>query len=143
VSVADLPIVNACLNAAATVLLSCGWVAIRRGRVRIHRGLMVAALAVSAAFLACYLTYHFKHGARSSGLGLTPFGVFYFAVLISHTILAILNLPMILVTVWLAARGRFQRHRAWARWTMPIWLYVSATGVLVYVLLYQVVPRLR
>jgi len=131
-----LPGVNATLNTLSAVLLVLGWRAVRLGRKDVHRRCMIAALVCSALFLASYLTYHFRHGAtRYQGEGAVR--VVYFAILISHTILAAVNLPMVIVTVVLAARGRFERHRRIARWTLPIWLYVSITGVLVYLMLYR------
>jgi putative membrane protein len=133
----DLPAVNAALNGTATILLTVGFVLIKRKRVTAHRTVMLAAFGVSVAFLACYLTYHLRTGAR------TPFGgtglirAFYFAMLVSHILLALVIVPLVLTTLALALRGRFDRHRAWARWTYPLWYYVSATGVLVYCFLYQ------
>jgi putative membrane protein len=133
----DLPAVNATLNGIAAVLLTAGFVMIKRKRVAAHRAFMLAAFGVSVAFLACYLTCHLRTGAR------TPFGgtglvrTVYFAMLISHIILAMAIVPLVLTTLTLALRGRFDRHRAWARWTYPLWYYVSVTGVLVYCFLYQ------
>ena len=121
----------------ATVLLTAGFIFIRRKNVIAHRAAMLAAVAVSVAFLACYLAYHLQTGAR------TPFGGtgfirgVYFAMLISHILLATAIVPLILITLTLAVRGRFDRHRRWARWTFPLWYYVSVTGVLVYLFLYQ------
>jgi putative membrane protein len=133
----DLPAVNATLNGAAGILLTVGFVLIKRKRVLAHRAAMLAAFGVSVAFLACYLTYHLQTGAR------TPFGgtgvvrTVYFTMLISHILLALVIVPLILTTLAFALRGRFDRHRAWARWTFPLWYYVSVTGVLVYFFLYQ------
>lgn len=135
----DLPAVNAALNAAATVLLLTGWRLIRAGRREAHARTMVAATATSALFLAGYLTYHF---AVVPELGHTPFNrggavrVAYYAMLISHIVLAAVNLPMVVATLVLAARRRWSAHRRLARLTFPIWLYVSVTGVLVYLALY-------
>jgi uncharacterized membrane protein YozB (DUF420 family) len=133
----DFPALNAGLNGTAAVLLTAGFVFIKRKQVAAHRAAMLGAVAVSAAFLACYLTYHLQTGAR------TPFGgtgfirPIYFAMLISHILLAMAIVPLILITLTLALRGRFDRHRAWARWTLPLWYYVSVTGVLVYFFLYR------
>ena len=133
----DFPALNASLNGAATILLSAGFLCIRRKRVAAHRACMLAAFAVSAAFLACYLIYHFQTGAH------TPFGgtgwirPVYFAMLLSHILLAMVIVPLILITLTLALRGRFDRHRRWARWTFPLWYYVSITGVLIYFFLYR------
>lgn len=138
-----LPAVNASLNATAAVLLALGYAAIRRGRREAHKRLMVSATVVSAAFLACYLYYHFVVTAevgptRFQGTGWTRGA--YLALLLSHTLLAVVNLPMVLRTLWLAHRERWDAHRRLARWTFPIWMYVSVTGVLVYLALYQWSP---
>ena len=134
--VAWLPTVNALLNASAAVLLVCGFQYIRRQRVGAHRACMLAALTTSLIFLASYLTLHFHIGAtsfRHQGL----IRVVYFAVLLSHTGLAMALPPFVLVTLVRALRGKFRRHAAIARWTLPIWLYVSVTGVVVYLMLYH------
>jgi uncharacterized membrane protein YozB (DUF420 family) len=133
----DLPALNASLNGTAAALLTAGFVFIKRRYVGAHRAAMLAAFTVSVAFLACYVAYHLQTGAR------TPFGgtgwirPVYFAMLISHILLAMVIVPLILITLTLALRGRFDRHRKWARWTFPLWYYVSVTGVLVYFCLYQ------
>lgn len=140
------PALHALLNGTAALLLTAGWLAIRgkgpwaRGRSeRAHKQLMLSAVAVSALFLASYLEYHQRVGSvRFWGTGW--WRTLYLAVLVPHTVLATLMVPAILVTLTLALRGRLQRHRAWARWTLPVWLYVSVTGVLVYVLLYVLAP---
>lgn len=135
----DLPALNAALNACATVLLVLGRVQIHRGRREAHARTMVAATLVSALFLAGYLTYHF---AVVPEVGHTPFNrqgaikTAYYAMLASHVLLAMVNLPMVIATLVFAARGRLEGHRRLARWTWPIWVYVSATGVLVYAALY-------
>ena len=132
----DLPVVNAVLNATSAGLLALGYVLIRRGRREAHQQVMQAALACSAVFLASYLTYHAQVGSvRFQGQG--PIRTVYFAILISHTILAIVIVPMVLVTFVRARRGRFDRHRALARVTLPLWAYVSVTGVVVYWMLYR------
>jgi uncharacterized membrane protein YozB (DUF420 family) len=131
-----LPHLNACLNAASAVLLAAGFVSIRRGRVGAHRACMLGALVASAAFLLSYLTYHFQVGSvRFTGEGGARLA--YFAVLITHTVLAACVVPLALVTAARALRGRFGAHRRIARWTLPIWLYVSVSGVLVYWMLYR------
>jgi uncharacterized membrane protein YozB (DUF420 family) len=131
-----LPALNAALNATCALLLVAGFLLIRRGRVLAHKVLMSSALGVSALFLASYLVYHVQVGSvRFTGQGwIRPL---YFAILVSHTILAAAVVPLALVTVTRALRGRFDRHKRIARWTLPIWLYVSVTGVLVYWLLYH------
>jgi uncharacterized membrane protein YozB (DUF420 family) len=132
----DLPALNAALNATATVLLAVGWVLIRAKRIEQHRRCMLAACGVSTAFLVSYLVYHWQVGSvpfMRQGL-VRPV---YFSILVTHVILAAATLPLALVTLTHGLNGRVGPHRAIARWTMPIWLYVSVTGVLVYVLLYQ------
>jgi uncharacterized membrane protein YozB (DUF420 family) len=136
VSVESLPAVNATLNAISTVLLVTAYVLIRRGQVRLHRRFMLAACVTSSLFLICYVTYHAQVGSvRFTRQGFVR--PLYFTILITHVILAATVLPLAMVTLIRALRERFDRHRAIARWTLPIWLYVSVTGVLVYVLLYQ------
>lgn len=133
--VRSLPAVNASLNGACTVLLVCGYVMIRNGKIAIHRFFMIAAFVCSTLFLVLYLYFHFHAGViRFGGQGwIRPV---YFALLISHTTLATAIVPLVLITLTFALRRNFARHRAIARWTLPIWLYVSVTGVLVYWLLY-------
>ena len=134
-----LPTLNAFLNCTAAILLTAGWVAIRSRRISVHRTFMVTAFVVSALFLASYITYRFQ-------VLITPFNgqgfarVVYFTILIPHVTLAIVMLPMALVVLRRALRGDFARHRRLARWTLPIWLYVSVTGVLVYLMLYVWFP---
>ena len=132
----DLPALNAVLNATSAGLLALGYLLIRRGRREAHQKIMQAALACSALFLVSYLTYHAQVGSvRFRGQG--PIRTVYFAILISHTILAIVIVPLALVTFVRARRGRFDRHRAIARVTLPLWAYVSVTGVVVYWMLYR------
>jgi putative membrane protein len=136
ISIGDLPAVNATLNGTSALLLVAGYVAIRRRRQSTHRALMLSALGASALFLASYLLYHYRAGTtRFAGTGLAR--PVYFIVLTSHTILAMVIVPLVIVTLVLALRGRFPRHRRFARWTFPLWLYVSVTGIVVYVMLYQ------
>ncbi len=143
-----LPHVNAALNTLSTILLVIAWICVRTGRRHAHRKAMIAAMTVSALFLACYLVYHFTAPVFVfPGTGwIVPV---YYAMLISHVILATVVTPMIVVTAlramkaWQNGAGlqnldNFARHRAIARWTMPIWLYVTVTGVLIYVTLYHV-----
>lgn len=131
----DLPKINASLNALSAVLLVCGWIAIKRGRRDVHRNFMVAALVSSAAFLGCYLYYHAHHlVTRYQGQGiLRPI---YFFVLATHIPLAVVVLPGSLAAVWFAWKGRFDRHVRVTRWLWPVWIYVSVTGVIVYLMLY-------
>jgi putative membrane protein len=137
-----LPTVNAALNAASAVLLFAGWRAIRAGRRDVHRALMLSAFGSSTLFLASYLTRVALTGThRFPGSGLLRAA--YLAVLASHTLLAVAALPLVLRTLFLALRERLPEHRRIARWTLPIWLYVSVTGVVVYVMLYHLAHRTR
>lgn len=132
----DLPNVNALLNATATVLLVTGWILIRRGRREAHRRAMLGALTCSALFLVSYLVYHFEVGSvRFPGSGTAR--TIYLAILLTHTVLAAAVPVLALVTLSRALAAKFDRHRAIARWTLPIWLYVSVTGVVVYWMLYR------
>jgi putative membrane protein len=137
-----LPAVNAALNGTAATLLVLGLVAIKQGRRERHERLMKLAFVASAAFLACYLYYHFAIAKGKptmfGGEGAAKWA--YYALLGSHTILAVVNLPMVLRTFWLAHKERWDAHKRLAKWTFPIWLYVSVTGVAVYVVLYHFNP---
>jgi putative membrane protein len=135
-AVAALPLLNACLNATSAALLSLGFLFIRMKRPCAHKACMVSALAVSFLFLASYVTYHALAGSRPfAGHGWIR--AVYFAVLVSHIVLAAAIVPLVLATVYRALGGDFARHRRLARWTLPLWLYVSVTGVLVYWMLYR------
>jgi len=126
-----LPAVNAALNGTAAILLAAGWVAARRRAIRIHQRLVVAAFAASAAFLVSYLVYHWVHGdTKYPGQG--PLRVFYLAVLASHVLLSTVVVPGALTAFWFAWRRQFARHKKVTRVLMPIWLYVSVTGVLIW-----------
>jgi protein SCO1/2 len=139
-----LPLVNASLNGVAFVLLLAGLVAIVNGRKRLHEAMMRSAFVVSAAFLSCYLYYHFAvlpisgGPTRFNGEGAAKAA--YLLMLLTHVVLAVVNLPMVLRVFWLAHKEDWDRHRRLARWTLPIWLYVSLTGVLVYLVLYPFNP---
>ena len=129
-----MPGVNAALNATSATLLVAGLIAIRNGRREAHKRLMASAFAASAVFLVGYVLYHYAHGdTQYQGQG--AIRIVYFSVLISHVLFSIVMLPMILTTFFLAARERFAAHKRLARWTLPIWLYVSVTGVLIYFML--------
>ena len=136
IAISDLPTVNATLNTISTVLLTIGFLMIRRRKIIAHRNCMIAAFVVSGLFLTSYLIYHYHAGS-------TPFEgsgwirSIYFAVLIPHIILAATILPLALITLYFALRKRFTKHRRIARWTLPIWLYVSVTGIIVYWMLYH------
>lgn len=132
----DLPTVNAVLNALAAGLLVFGYVQIRRHRERAHKAAMLAALACSALFLTSYLIYHYQVGSKHFP-GTGALRTVYLTILATHTVLAAAVPVLAIITVTLAFRGRFARHRAIARWTLPIWLYVAVTGVVVYWMLYR------
>ena len=132
----DFPALDAALNAASALLLSLGFIFIRRKQVGAHKVCMLSAFSTSTLFLACYLWYHAHHGVtRFAGRGAVR--AFYLTLLGSHTILAVVIVPLALVTLYRALRGRFALHRRIARWTLPLWLYVSVTGVIVYWMLYR------
>ena len=135
-TVADLPALNAVLNSTAAVLLCVGWFLIKRGRWKQHRAVMIAAFCTSVLFLISYLTYHAQVGSvRFTRQG--PIRTVYFAILLTHTILAVVIVPLVLMTLSRGLTEKFDRHRAIARWTLPLWLYVSVTGVVVYLMLYR------
>lgn len=133
----DLPALNASLNAIAAVLLVIGYILIRRRMIAQHRLVMLSAFATSALFLTSYLIYHANVGSRPFP-GHGPIKVVYLTILLTHIVLAAAILPMALITLNHALRQRFTRHVPIARWTLPIWLYVSVTGVIVYLMLYQI-----
>ena len=136
ITYADLPAVNASLNAISTVFLATGWMLIRRRRIEAHRACMLAAFTASALFLTSYVIYHANVGSVPFR-GVGAMRILYFAILIPHVILAASVLPLALITLSRALSRRFDKHRQIARWTLPIWLFVSVTGVVVYVMLYQ------
>ena len=134
-----LPSMNASLNALAAVLLAVGYWQIKRGRVRGHRNAMLASFGVSVVFLVSYLAYHYLAGSRKFA-GPEGTGWVYYPILISHVVLAAAVPFLAVATIYLAWRRQFDRHRKLARWTFPIWMYVSVTGVLVYLMLYWIWP---
>jgi uncharacterized membrane protein YozB (DUF420 family) len=140
VTLYDLPKINAGLNALSAVLLTIGFICIKRGRKTAHRNCMIGALTCSVIFLACYIYYHF-HAGRTVFKDPAWFRPIYLTLLLTHTLLAVAILPMIVITVVRAAKQRFEAHKKIARWTWPIWMYVSVTGVLIYFLLYQIFPQ--
>jgi uncharacterized membrane protein YozB (DUF420 family) len=136
-TIADLPAVNATLNATSAILLTIGWFHIRARRIETHRRFMIAAFVSSSLFLVSYLVYHAHIGSKPfPGTGV--WRTVYFSILIPHIILAAVVLPMAIVTLTRGLRRQDRRHRALARWTLPVWLFVSVTGVIVYVMLYQI-----
>ena len=135
-AIADLAAVNAILNGISAVLLVIGYVLIRQGKRDQHRAVMIAAFAASVLFLISYLVYHAQAGSKHfPGQGLVR-GV-YLGILLTHTVLAAAVPPLALITLWRGLSARYDRHRRIARWTLPIWLYVSVTGVIVYLMLYR------
>ena len=139
IGISDLPHFIATFNGLSAICIAIGWYAIRHGRREFHRRAMIAALVFSAMFLAVYLVYHFNAGvAKFGGEGWVRMA--YFAILIPHVIMAAVIAGLVPVTVWRAFSGRFEDHRRIARWTLPIWLYVGASGVVVYVMAIHLYP---
>jgi uncharacterized membrane protein YozB (DUF420 family) len=134
--IADLPAVNATLNSLCAILLITGYFFIRQKKITAHKICMISALGASVLFLTSYLTYHYNVGSKPFG-GQGWIRPVYFSILISHTILAAAIVPLALITLLRALKQRFDKHRRIARWTLPIWLYVSVTGVIIYLMLYQ------
>ena len=139
-TVHDLPAVNATLNGLSTVFISAGWIFIKSDRKQQHIVSMSCALVTSTLFLACYLTYHFSVRIMTKFPPIGWIQKFYWVLLGTHVTLAFVTLPLVILTVIPTLRARYDKHRRIARWTMPIWLYVSVTGVVVYMMLYQWFP---
>jgi uncharacterized membrane protein YozB (DUF420 family) len=136
ISAAELPTVNAALNSLSGAFLTLGFIFIKSKNIKAHKACMLSAFASSSLFLVSYLVYHYQVGSVPfKGQG--PIRTLYFTILLTHTILAVVVVPLALITLWRALRENFPAHRRIARWTFPIWLYVSITGVLVYVMLYR------
>jgi putative membrane protein len=138
-NISDLPALNACLNSLSTVLLTAGFIFIKRKHERAHRNCMIAALVTSTLFLTSYLYYHY-HAGRT----VFPenwFKPIYLVILLTHTVLAVVIVPLIIAAVIQAIRRKFESHKKITRWTWPMWMYVSVTGVLIYLLLYQIFPQ--
>ena len=135
-TIADLPALNASLNALSAVFLVCGYVLIRRAQRERHKVCMLAALTTSTAFLISYVIYHANSGSRPFP-GSGPIRLVYFTILITHVILAATIVPLALATTVRGLRAQYERHVAIARWTLPLWLYVSVTGVIIYLMLYE------
>lgn len=145
-SLADLPLVNACLNGLSAILLSVGYYFIRHKRQIAHRNCMVAAFITSALFLVGYITYHgyrayYLHQGPTVFRNPPAFRPVYLAILLTHTVLAMVIVPLALTSMWLGLKQRFDRHRRLSRWTWPVWMYVSVTGVVIYLLLYRIFPQ--
>ena len=142
----DLPLINAILNSCSALLLLAGYVAIKRNQKERHKRCMVSALITSTLFLTCYVIYHVGMqrvygSAHTRFVDPAWFRPWYLALLASHLLLAIAIVPMVLMTVYHAIRGNFEKHRKIARWTWPCWMYVSVTGVVIYLLLYRIFPQ--
>lgn len=138
-SISDLPLINAILNATSTIFLLLGYYFIRNKKKQLHRKMMLTALTTSALFLICYLIYHYNVGSvKFTGQGTVR--TVYFTVLITHTVLAASVPVLAVITLVRALRERFDKHKVIARWTLPIWLYVSVTGIVVYLMLYRLYP---
>jgi putative membrane protein len=145
-SIYDLPAVNASLNGLSAIFLTAGFIFIRQKKIAAHRNCMISAFCVSVIFLICYLTYHsylaiVLHKGPTRFLNPLWFRPIYLVILFTHTVLAMVIVPLILITLFRALRERFDQHKKIARWTWPLWMYVSLTGVVVYLLLYQIFPQ--
>jgi putative membrane protein len=136
-AISDLPLLNATLNGIAAILLVTGYLFIKQGRRRQHQWCMLGALTTSALFLVSYVTYHLHAGSRPFP-GQGPIRVVYFAILITHVILAAVIVPLALLTAVRGLKSQFEKHVRIARWTFPVWLYVSVTGVVIYLMLYEI-----
>ncbi|HWD92060.1 MAG TPA: DUF420 domain-containing protein [Verrucomicrobiae bacterium] len=137
----DLPACNATFNGLAGVFLGFGFYFVKQGKVIAHRNCMIAAVCSSALFLTGYLTYHFTVHGLTHFRDPAWFRPIYLTILLTHTVLAVVIVPMILITLSYALRQRFDKHKKIARWTWPLWMYVSVTGVVIYLLLYQIFPQ--
>ena len=140
-TVHDLPTVNATLNGLSAIFLIVGFIAIKRGNKIAHRNCMITAFGTSVVFLACYLTYHAMVKTVTHFVDPAWFRPIYLTILLTHTLLAVVIVPLILLTLWRAKNENFAAHKKIARWTWPLWLYVSVTGVVIYLLLYQIFPQ--
>jgi uncharacterized membrane protein YozB (DUF420 family) len=140
-SVHDLPAVNATLNGLSAVFLTLGFIFIKRGNKIAHRNCMITAFGTSVIFLACYLTYHTTVRTVTHFVDPAWFRPIYLTILLTHTLLAVVIVPLILMTLNRARKQNFEAHKKVARWTWPLWLYVSVTGVVIYLLLYQIFPQ--
>jgi len=145
-TILDLPVVNATLNGLSAIFLTLGFIFIKRGNKIAHRNCMITAFCTSIIFLICYITYHsylavVLHRGPTQFLNPLWFRPIYLTILVSHTILAAAIVPLILITLSRALKERFDLHKKIARWTWPLWMYVSVTGVVIYLLLYQIFPQ--
>ena len=141
-TLSDLPLLNACLNGTSAILLTIGYVQIKKQSQIAHRNCMIGAFITSTLFLASYLYYH-AHAKTTRFVDPAWFRPIYLTILLTHTLLAVAIVPMVFITFSRALKQRFDRHKAIARWTWPIWMYVSVTGVVIYLILYQIFPQTR
>ena len=141
-TISDLTLLNACLNGTSAILLTIGYIQIKKQRQIAHRNCMVAAFVTSTLFLISYLYYHY-HAKTTRFLEPQWFRPIYLTILLTHTVLATIIVPMVLVTFWRAIKQQWESHKKIARWTWPIWMYVSVTGVVIYLILYQIFPQAR
>jgi uncharacterized membrane protein YozB (DUF420 family) len=132
---------TATLNGLSAILLTAGFIYIRRGNKIAHRNCMIAAFVTSTIFLCCYLTYHILVKTLTHFINPAWFRPIYLTILLTHTILAVVIVPLILTTLYWARKEQFETHKKFARWTWPLWMYVSVTGVIIYLLLYQIFPQ--
>ena len=139
----DFPLLNASLNGASAAFLLAGYILIKVRQIKMHAAMMLAAVFTSTIFLACYLTYHAQRKPQSLGLPPSTFRTVYFVILFTHTILAVVILPLIAVTLWRAYKRQWDRHRKISVVTFPLWFYVSTTGVIIYWMLYKIAPTMR
>ncbi len=139
-SISDLPVLNACLNSLSAIFLTLGFIFIRRKNIPAHRNCMISAFVTSTVFLIFYLIYHYNAG-RTTFKDPAWFRPIYLTILLTHTVLAVVIVPLILMTLSRALKQRFELHKKIARWTWPLWMYVSVTGVVIYLLLYQIFPQ--
>ncbi len=139
-TLADLPAVNACLNGLSAVFLTIGYVFIRQQKQTAHRNCMIAAFITSTVFLTFYLIYHYNAG-RTVFQNPAWFRPIYLILLLTHTVLAVVIVPLILLSMHRGLKGRYELHKKISRWTWPLWMYVSVTGVIIYLLLYQIFPQ--
>ena len=137
----DVPAVNATLNGLSAIFLAAGFLAIKRGNKIAHRNCMITAFCTSVIFLACYLTYHAMVKTVTHFVDPAWFRPIYLTILATHTILAVVIVPLILMTLWRTKQQDFAAHKKIARWTWPLWIYVSVTGVVIYLLLYRIFPQ--
>jgi len=140
-SIHDLPAVNATLNGLSAIFLTLGFIFIKRGNKIAHRNCMISAFCTSTVFLACYLTYHAMVKTVTHFVEPAWFRPIYLTILATHTILAVIIVPLILMTLYRARKQDFEAHKRIARWTWPLWMYVSVTGVVIYLLLYRIFPQ--